>query len=72
MNKYQLSVEEIKKKIQALQHHLISKRITLKMRKTSREKKTPNQQNCKTLADNTSEIQNKWASFPKCLWKHHK
>lgn len=40
------------------------------MRKASREKKkTLNQQsqNCKTLADNTLEIQNKCVSFAKML-----
>lgn len=39
MNKYQLSIEEIRKAIQALQYCLISKRIAFKMRKTSRGKK---------------------------------
>lgn len=68
MNKYQLSIEEIRKAIQALHYCLISIRITFKMRKTSREKK-PNQQsqNCKTLADSTLEIQNKCALSTKIL-----
>lgn len=69
MNKYQLSIEEIRKAIQALQYCLISKRIAFKMRKTSRGKKKTNQQsqNCKTLADSTLEIQNRCALSAKIL-----